>query len=391
LANFFIIDHSLRQKGGHHFDYVSCIAQAANELGYLTTIGSNCEFTKPGATEDSLEQLGNIRRVYRDTTYQPDSYLAGLQHLTRSNASEALSSNFESNWFKRIQRSRKHRKHRRRRERFVRRFAADCERFFHSCVQTGDDHAFLTTVSELELMGLAVYLSTHPKTIQTTWHLQFHFNLFEGRTPEYEKQDGIAKAIRSCFVAALSRLSDHAISFYATSEMLADQYNRLGVGEFEVLPYPVAGEFSRWHFNRKIQRQTGREGLSLAFLGGEQADRQSCASSSNVEASRPMLDPICRSEFGVADFQADAQGNNLDLGASGAEFASDSPGEFHFAADLSWCVATREKSSRIFAAFGQRYLGEPLVDGQCSNRRSAPQKEVACQEIQARNRIARIC
>ena len=127
MANFFIIDHSLCKLGGHHFDYVACIAEAANEFGYLTTIGSNCEFAKQNdASKDSLERLGSIRRVFRDTTYQPDSYLAGLQHLTRSNASEALLVNFERSclklWFGR----QRHRKHRRRREQFVRRFDTDC-------------------------------------------------------------------------------------------------------------------------------------------------------------------------------------------------------------------------------------------------------------------------
>ena len=371
MANFFIIDHSLRQKGGHHFDYVSCIARAANELGYLTTIGSNCEFAKSEATsEDSLQQLGNVRRVYRDTTYQPDSYLAGLQHLTRSNASEALLSNFESSWFKRILHSQRHRKHRRRREQFVKRFAADCERFFHSSLQTSDDHAFLTTVSELELMGLAAYLSSNPKTIQTTWHLQFHFNLFEGRTPEYEKQDYIAKAIRSCFVAALARLSDHTINFYATSETLADQYNRLGVGEFEVLPYPVAREFSRRHIDQKCE--SGRDDLSLAFSGGEQVGQQSHLLGNNLEATQPMPDPIHCSEFGSSDFQSETQDNSLELDGGSSEFVSDSTNEFPRTLRLTCPGALRREKNQV------EYL-QPLVNDIWDNHLSTGNVQIVVQ------------
>jgi len=245
LANFFIIDHSLRKSGGHHFDYVSCIAKASNELGFLTTIGSNRAFKKStGDTLESIEKLGNVRRVFRDHTYQRDSYLAGLQHLTRSNASDSLLNDFEPNALKRFWNSHKRRKHRRRRETFVRHFASDCDKFFRSSLQTENDHAFFTTVSELELMGLAAYLATKPDTLNTNWHLQFHFNLFDGRTPDYGKQDFIAKAVRACFMAAMARLSYHSVTFYATSETLADQYNRLGVGEFEVLPYPVSPEFA---------------------------------------------------------------------------------------------------------------------------------------------------
>lgn len=244
MANFFLIDHSLRKPGGHHFDYVRCVARAANELGFLTTIGAN-RALKPTSMNDPhcLERLGNVRRIFRDTTYQPDSDLAGLQHLTRSKSCAQLNEpdrNRSNRYWKLFNRFLR----RRRRERFVRRFALDCERYFRPLLQTPGDHAFLTTVSELELMGLAVYLSSHSKTQQTRWHLQFHFNLFDGRTPEYEGQEYVAQAIRSCCLAALARLSSHSMNFYTTSDTLVDQYSRLGVGKFELLPYPISQEFS---------------------------------------------------------------------------------------------------------------------------------------------------
>ena len=308
MANFFIIDHSLRQLGGHHFDYVSCIAEAANELRYQTTIGSNREFAKStSVSEDSLERLGDVRRVFRDTTYQPDSYLAGLQHLTRSKSSEALLSNFESSWFKRMLSFQKHRKHRRRREQFVRRFATDCERFFQSSHQSSGDHAFLTTVSELELMGLAAYLSSHPRTVETTWHLQFHYNLFDGRTPEYESQDYIAEAIRFCFVSALAQLAYHSINFYVTSETLADQYQRLGVGKFEVLPYPVSREFSQ---SRSPSQPFG---YSMAVAGSKDISLYSPPATQDPAAKHSGDET---SGFGTEFRSSDVPPNLLTLGPS---------------------------------------------------------------------------
>ncbi len=250
MANFFLIDHSLRQSGGHHFDYVSCVARAANELGFHTTIGANRSLKKLSTSDRmSIQQLGDVKRVFRETTYQRDSYLAGLQHLTRSNCGKALLLDDQTTRFGRYLNGLKNHLHRRRRDKFVRQFASDCQRYFQSLHQTDGDHAFFTTVSELELMGLALYLSKHPPSIQTTWHLQFHFNLFDGRTPEYAGQEYIGQAIRTCFLAALARLSYHRIHFYTTSETLADQYNRLGVGEFHVLPYPVSREFASADFD----------------------------------------------------------------------------------------------------------------------------------------------
>ena len=244
MANFFLIDQSLKDSSGHHFDYVQRVAEAANQMGFLTTIGVNRKLRKASNSEvESIGSLGSVRRTFRRTTYQPDSYLSGLRHLTRSKI-DCFPDFSAAGFWKRHRQRVSDFFHRGRREKLVRRFAVDCESFFRNTLFTPNDHAFFATVSELELMGLAVFLANQPRTLQAQWHLQFHFNLFEGRPPEYEEQTHIGKAVRSCFLAALSRLSYHSINFYTTSEQLADQYNRLGVGLFESLPYPISAEFA---------------------------------------------------------------------------------------------------------------------------------------------------
>jgi hypothetical protein len=269
VANFFLIDQSLRDDSGHHCEYAQCVARAANEMGFVTTIGAHRRLPQllsrsktSHPTNDrtngrpslklkqesswpieSLDDLGSVRRVFHNTVYHGDSYLAGLQQMARSKSRVELPSTSRGSWAGMLSRVGFYR-HWRRRENFVRRFAVDCERLFRNTLFTPQDHAFLATVSELELMGLALFLSNYPRAMRTQWHLQFHFNLFNGRPPEYERQSATARAVRGCFLSALSRLSHHAVSFYTTSNELADQYNRLGVGDFEPLPYPVASEFS---------------------------------------------------------------------------------------------------------------------------------------------------
>ncbi len=243
MANFFLIEHSLRDAAGHHCDYVQCVARAANEMGFLTTIGANCGLPSHVLGNDTgLDRIGNIRRTFRKTIYQPESFLAGLQKKRRQGWSPHPP--VAKSLLQRITRQARNYGFRRGREKYVQQFAADCEKFFRNTLLTPNDHAFFATVSELELMGLAIFLSRHPRTMQAHWHLQFHFNLFAGRPPEYDSQLATANAVRSCFFAALSRMSYHAVTFYATSKELADQYNRLGVGEFEPLPYPVGTEYA---------------------------------------------------------------------------------------------------------------------------------------------------
>ena len=246
LANFFLIDQSLREVGGHHHDYVRCVASAASQSGYSTTIGTNCQLRH----DQALQSHGTIRKVFRETTYNSDSYLSGLRHLTRTR-SDFLPNNRQAPTGYRLRdflsptkfyHACRNSRHHSRRKKNIRNFAIDCERFFSDMIMTENDHAFYATVNELEFMGLAAFLANHPRTIQVNWHLQFHFNLFDGRTPEYHEQQHIASAIQNCFDAALTRIPYHKLHFYTTSETLADQFNRLGVGDFKVLAYPVRPE-----------------------------------------------------------------------------------------------------------------------------------------------------
>jgi hypothetical protein len=126
-------------------------------------------------------------------------------------------------------------------------FASDCSRFFEACAAeefARGDQIFLTTVSELELMGLAIFLAGNPTSRLATWHLQFHFNLFDGRTPEFECQSEVLRKVRGCFLAAMSRVPDHDLNFYCTSEELTEQYDQLKVAAFQELPYPINSKFA---------------------------------------------------------------------------------------------------------------------------------------------------
>lgn len=235
MARFFLVDHSLRETGGHHFDYVQCIARAAGEMGFETLIGAHRGFRG--------SELPNVSSVFRHTTYQPDSYLAGLRHLTRRKVDFLQAGSNRLSWPAKIKRLWSLRRHAKRRSKFIQRFSADCARFFRNMEFEDGDHVFFTTVSELELLALSQFLGNRPNSLAAHWHLQFHFNLFEGRTPEYDKQAAIARSISDCFDVAAARMPRHRLHFYTTSELLSEQYRRLNVGEFEVLPYPVSDSF----------------------------------------------------------------------------------------------------------------------------------------------------
>ncbi len=237
MAKFFLLDHSLTQVGGHHFDYMRLIAEAIESAGFQPLMATNKRFQ----TSESLSRLGPVFPVFRNTVYSRYSLLAGLREITRVARPQPVPRRMggvAGRWQSWCERHASRRSLRYRTS-MIRKFAEDCERFFATQVLNDEDQAFFVTMSELDFMGLAAFLSNHPRTLQLTWHVQFHFNSLYGRPPEYDEQESVEQQIRDCFQTALARVPYHDIKCYTTSDELADQYNRLGLIPFEPLPYPV--------------------------------------------------------------------------------------------------------------------------------------------------------
>ena len=241
MARFYLIDHSLINGGGHHFDYATCVVEAANEIGFNSVIAAN----KKVSSDLAFEQTPVVA-AFEDTVYHRVSSLAGLQHLKRvkSPAQNSSKTSTSTSSWQRTRNLYRDRQFIKRRTKTVATFSRDCQAFFAAHPLAEGDQVFLTTVSELELLGLANFFRTNPSSMLASWHLQFHFNVFDGRPPEYGAQKETERRTREAFELAQRDLSGQRLFFYTSSEPLAEQYNRLQVGEFVPLPYPVAPEFA---------------------------------------------------------------------------------------------------------------------------------------------------
>ena len=277
MANLFLIDHSLRNAEGHHFDYVQCVSRAATESGLRTVIGAHRDFNS--------NRLENVSSHFRDTTYQASSHLAGLRHLKRQAFNFAEPPAPDASLLQRFKFYRGRKSNQRKRDRFIQKFAQDCQSFFSRYEIHSGDHAFFTTVSELELAGLAKFLAGNPETLKANWHLQFHFNLFEGRTPEYASQISTVRTIRNCFYLARSIAPFHRIHFYTTSQILADQYGRLDAGPFNVLPYPIANCFRPDQLESPKQRKDAQP-VRFTCPGGVRREK------GHADYLQPLVDKI---------------------------------------------------------------------------------------------------
>lgn len=270
MAKFYLIDQSFKEEGSHHADYVRCIAWAAKDAGYEVVIGANrCLSKKWCKWMSDVSRFATIQPAFRHTTYQSVSGLAGMQRMKRS-ANRFLEG--KSTGFARlISRIRKYRTNRVR-DSIIQQFARNCQTFFQHVPLSPQDHVFFASVSELELIGLANYLARNPHTLPVQWHVQFHFNLFDGRPPEYERQSDTLLEVRSSLSKALSPVVYHNLNLFTTTEELADQYNQLGVGYFQPLAYPIAKEFAPDYSRATVDSNTSSDLQLILTMKREQGD-----------------------------------------------------------------------------------------------------------------------
>ena len=142
-------------------------------------------------------------------------------------------------------------------------FARDTGMLFSELMLEPGDQVFIPTISELDLLGLAQFLSHDQRTRRVDWHLQFHYPIFTGCEPDYAAQGEKAQRLRQIYNEALALVPDHRLYFYTTTAALTIQQNRLGVVPFHTLPYPVNPILQ----TGRVQTTERRGPLRVAYLG----------------------------------------------------------------------------------------------------------------------------
>lgn len=129
------------------------------------------------------------------------------------------------------------------RNRLVKQFASDCQQLFREVRLNQHDHVFLPAISDLDLAGLLTYWLGNPESYQPIWHMQFHFDVFSGRTPEYRSQLANYGPLRDLFDDIERAVAAYRIHYYATTTNIAQQYQCLSSRQIAPLTYPISDEF----------------------------------------------------------------------------------------------------------------------------------------------------
>lgn len=236
MPRFFLLDHSLKRVGGHHFDYALHTANAADQLGFEVVLATNRRF----AERRRLPEHWRVVSPFRYTTYQP--YTLNARHPDPA---------FRRGWRRWVKQIRSATSPIRSvwrgidRERRLRAFVEGCDRVFRNCPLRFGDEVFIPTISDFDLLGLVRFMKRDERTQLANWHLQFHFNVFQGREPEYAAQAEQAELARQRLQEPLEQLRERRVYLYTTCQPLARQFNQLGLADFQPLAYPVDPRFSQ--------------------------------------------------------------------------------------------------------------------------------------------------
>jgi len=131
-------------------------------------------------------------------------------------------------------------KYERQKERIVEQYASDLTALFANVPLDPGDHIFVPTLSQEDLAGLREFLRSHSAIAGlATWHLQFHFSLYEGRPLGSDADEGRWQTLRKLLSDVSRAVPQDRVRFYTTTDILANQYNQLGGARFRALPYPV--------------------------------------------------------------------------------------------------------------------------------------------------------
>lgn len=268
MAKFVLIDHSLGGIGGHHYDYAMHVLRAAEAFGFETVLAANRRFRRRGDFPAACRAYS----LFRYHTYSKYTIFAGgrrrlIDPQVASPTGDAGGA-AHTGLLRRAWQWADDQRHRHGPQRRIDDITSGCRRLFHAEPLEPGDHVFVPTLSELDLHALAEYWKAEPRTRCADWHLQFHFNIFDGREPDYLGQFHRLEELKQHLERTLRGVPSHRLHFYNTTEQLAAQYNLTGVADFQPLPYPVNSAL----FSQGVGRMEDGP-LRITCAGGVRAEK----------------------------------------------------------------------------------------------------------------------
>jgi hypothetical protein len=323
LAKFIIIDNSIEDTVGHHFQYAAHCLKAASDLGHDAVLATNKSYSSPEASEWKTfpvysygfwdthgstlgKSLVNLNRSFSTKTNQlkykaifswigyswenrnqllSQTSLPGEAGMKNPIPWIILSSIIVPLFMLSVRiNNRLHKtkgkilnlSSRRQRdpitgtlieEKRSNVFFKDTRTLFDRIKLEKDDIVFVPTVGITELLGFLEYFRKEPDSKLATWHMLFRRNIYTGRDTEYWRQDENLRILRNTLLHFTQSLQEHRVFFYTDTDELTAQYNRLGISPFNTLPVP--------HTMPASEQKAGgvRSALIVTYIGDARTEK----------------------------------------------------------------------------------------------------------------------
>jgi len=274
MRRFILIDPCLCDLGSHPYQYCRDLLDAAERAGFA------CEAVAHRGFRPGLGQWPVTHRLDASLSTLGHSKYTGFGELDRLGDDGRARLRIAWPWAARHA-------ERRRRER-IDAFAHEIAPIVRS-VRPGDV-VFVATASELDLAGLARAIRDARPPRGVAWHVQFHYPLYRGFLDDFPRQERRLDRIRRMTRRALDDAAPHEIRLHVTTDELASQHRRLGVGDVGVLPYPVRAEA----IAAGAAKRSRADRFRIVALGDARAEKQSHLLADVAErmSAEPLLSPI---------------------------------------------------------------------------------------------------
>tara|TARA_Y100001933_G_scaffold158329_1_gene156646 strand:+ start:2318 stop:4141 length:1824 start_codon:yes stop_codon:yes gene_type:complete len=238
MRRFILIDNWLDSVGGHNYQYAMEILQAAADSNHKVVLATAKSFA------NKMPALPETWRCFPIFKYSWNrTHSVGVDgkrnepidihgQTLKDPSSDERKQNFKNRQGLRLFQAWD-------RKRRIRAFSDACQRLFNQIGLERDDILFFPSVSDFDFLGLAAFLASNKATQSLHWHVQFHYDIFDGRPPQFDEQQERKLCMERQFSQALAAIQTHRLHFYATTPQIAEQYNRLNVAAFSPLPYPI--------------------------------------------------------------------------------------------------------------------------------------------------------
>ncbi|MCE9528702.1 MAG: glycosyltransferase [Planctomycetales bacterium] len=263
---FYLIDHSLTNMGGHHFDSARLLLRAAVDLGFEPVLATNRRLRD----RDGLPADWTILPLFRNTTYSNFSATAGSA-LSPSDPLGPPQTDDNGSWWSKL--AGKWSRWNQRLQALS--FASACREVFRRIPAAPGDQVFIPTLSEFDLVGLSEFLRTSETATLCEWHLQFHYQFLKGPVTSYGEQSLRRAAMRAHFAGVAARAGKVRWHFYSPTSALVDQYASLGIVPFRLLEHPVESTIDSLDAMKPSRQADDNSPLRVLCAGGLRADKGS--------------------------------------------------------------------------------------------------------------------